>query len=105
MSKPLADRIPFAKIVTVLAIVLGVSFGLCGLNWVLVASNQGRGMGGFAGPILGTAGILELCAILLSAVALVLTVAAWVAFAILDSFSRGNAEPATLFDSKDDTEK
>ena len=31
MSKPLVDRIPFAKILIGLAILFGLSLGLCGL--------------------------------------------------------------------------
>ena len=32
MSKPLVDRIPFAKILIGLAILFGLSLGLCGLS-------------------------------------------------------------------------
>ena len=42
MSKPLVDRIPFAKIVSVLAVALGVGIGLCGLDFFLGSHGIGR---------------------------------------------------------------
>jgi len=41
MKKYLSDRIPFARIMTVLAIALGISLGLCGVG--IAASGPGNG--------------------------------------------------------------
>jgi len=99
MSNRLLDRIPFAKIVVVLAIVFGVSLGLCGLTFVFSAS--GSRSSAAAGAFVGIAGIIELGAMLLSAVCLVITVVVWVIAAIFASFSHKDSEPQHLFDDTD----
>jgi ABC-type dipeptide/oligopeptide/nickel transport system permease component len=96
MSKPLIDRIPFTRIVTVLAIVFGVSLGLCGLT--LVVSNGADG----AGFLMGL-GMLELIAMALSALGLLLTLVAWVTLAVIGSFQAKVSQPQKLFDKEDDT--
>jgi hypothetical protein len=101
MNRPLVDRIPFAKIVTVLAIIFGIALGLCGLNGVLMAiikSNEE-----FGAPLLVTTGIVEIGGMLLSGVCLVLTVIAWVILSAVGSFSRSGAEPQKLFDEESNT--
>jgi hypothetical protein len=67
MSKPLFDQIPFAKITVILASVLTVSLGLCGLTWLMVSGSNR------SGEILVGLGMLELAAIVLSLVGLLLT--------------------------------
>jgi hypothetical protein len=97
MSERLFDRIPFAKIVTVLAIVFGVSLGLCGVTYFL-SSDGGNGNGFLAGF-----GILELAAIILSAAGLALILVVFVALSIFGSFSEKVSQPQKLFDEENDT--
>ncbi|MFY9852610.1 MAG: hypothetical protein WAK26_01880 [Terracidiphilus sp.] len=98
MSERLIDRIPFAKIITVLAIVFGISLGLCGVTFVLSMSGDRGGGGIFVGL-----GILELIAIVLSASLLALTLVALVTLAIIGSFSGEVSQPVKLFSEEDDT--
>ncbi len=97
MSELLVDRIPFARIVTVLATVFGISLGLCGVTFLL---SVGGGRGG--GFLIGL-GILELIAIVLSAALLALTLAVLVTLLIFESFSEKVSQPQKLFDERDDT--
>jgi hypothetical protein len=95
MSERLVDRIPFVKIITVLAIVFGISLGLCGVTFL----SSGRGSGGF---LIGF-GMLELAAIVLSAAGLALTLVAFVTLSIFGGFSEKVSQPQKLFDERDDT--
>jgi len=97
MRGRLVDRIPFAKIVTVLAIVFGVSLGLCGVTFVL-SSGGGRGGSFFVGL-----GMMELAAIILSAAGLALILVVFVALSIFGGFSEKVSQPQKLFDDEDDT--
>jgi len=99
MSTPLIDRIPFPKIVTVLAAAFGVSLGLCGLTFLL-SSKSGiyHGERLFVGL-----GLLELVTMVLSAAGLLLTVVAWVTLAAVSSFQEKVSQPQKLFDDEDDT--
>ena len=72
LSERLVDRVNFAKIVTVLAVVFGVSLGMCGVTAAL-SSKIGR-----AESILIPLGVAELITMGLSAVGLLLTVIVWV---------------------------
>jgi hypothetical protein len=101
MSTPLVDRIPFAKIVVILAIAFGISLGLCGLNMVLSIGGTQRFVA--LGPLLGIAGVLELVVMLLSAVGLVLTCIVWVIAAAIGGFRKKDQEPQKLFEDKDET--
>jgi hypothetical protein len=98
MSKPLVDRIPFARIVTVLAIVFGVSLGLCGMTWI-ISSGNGSGVGLLIGL-----GMLELVAMALSAAGLVLTLVVWVILAAIGSFGKNASQPQKLFGEEDEPE-
>jgi len=97
MSERLVDRIPFAKIVTVLAIVFGVSLGLCGVTFALALSGGGKDnfLAGF--------GILELITIGVSLAGLLLTLLVFVTLSIFGSFSGKVSQPVKLFDEEDDT--
>ena len=96
MSERLIDRIPFAKIVTVLAIVIAISLGLCGVTF-FISSGGGRG-GGF---LIGF-GMLELAANVLSAVGVVATIVVWIALSVFDNCNHKESEPLRLFDDKKD---
>jgi hypothetical protein len=82
MSKPLVERIPFAKIVVGLAIVFVLSLGTCGLTASL-SSNSGSQQNGYiVAMIAGLAGTL------LSGLGLLVTTIVWVVMAVAGSSSR-----------------
>jgi hypothetical protein len=87
MSKPLVKRIPFAKIVTVLAVANGVSLGLCGLmpvfSRVMPADES----------LVELVAMIELGVIILSVIGLVITTVLWVVLAAVGSSSREDSEP------------
>lgn len=99
MSERLIDRIPFAKIIAVLATVFGISLGLCGVTFVLTMG----GKGGFIGEFFIGLGVLELIAIVASAVLLVLTLIVFVTLWVFSSFSEKVSQPQKLFGEEDDT--
>jgi membrane protein implicated in regulation of membrane protease activity len=94
MRERLIDRIPFAKIVIGLAIVLIVSLGLCGLTFVLSSG---------VGSNFASLGIIELVAMALSAAGLILTVVVWATLAAVRSFRDKVSQPQKLFEEGDDT--
>jgi hypothetical protein len=97
MSERLVDRIPFAKIFTVLAIVFGISLGLCGVTFA-ISSGGDRG-GGF---LIGL-GILELIAGAVSAAGLVLTLLLLVTLSMFGIVSGKVSQPQKLFEEEDHT--
>ena len=97
MNERLVDRIPFAKIITVLAIVFGISLGLCGVTFVLALSGGGKA------NLLAGFGILELIAIGVSLTGLLLTLLVFVTLSIFGSFSGKVSQPQKLFDEENDT--
>jgi hypothetical protein len=86
MSKPLVDRIPFAKIVLVLAIVFVLSLGTCGLTASL-SSNSGSQQNGYV-----VAMIAALAGTLLSGLGLLVTTVVWVIAAATSNSSRKDSE-------------
>ncbi len=99
MSERLIDRIPFAKIIAVLATVFGVSLGLCGVTFFFSIGGSRGSIGGFFVGL----GVLELIAIVLSAAGLALTLLVVVTLWIFGSFSEKVSQPQKLFDEEDDT--
>ena len=94
MSERLVDRIPFAKIFIVLAIIAGVSLGLCAVTFGITSGGNsgggfwiGFGLIAFWGSIAG----------------LLVTLMVFVALSIFGSFSRKVSQPQKLFDERDDT--
>jgi hypothetical protein len=96
MFERLADRIPFKKIVTVLAIVFGISLGLCGVTFVV--SSGGNNGGGFLFGL----GILELVALGVSLTGLVLTLLIFVTLSIFRGF--GEKVPQSVIFSKEEND-
>ncbi|MFZ1085931.1 MAG: hypothetical protein WAN35_13280 [Terracidiphilus sp.] len=94
MIERLIDRIPFAKFVTVLAIVLGISLGLCGFTYFISS--------GFDGNWIGL-GILELVVIVLSAAGLALTLLVVVTLLIFRGFSKKVSQLEIFPKEEDDT--
>jgi uncharacterized membrane protein YphA (DoxX/SURF4 family) len=86
MFERLADRIPFAKIFTVLAIVACVSLGICGVT--------------FGG---GSLFVLGMIAFWVSLTGLLLTLVVFVTLSIFGSLSREVSQPQKLFGERDDT--
>ncbi len=97
MSERLIDRIPFARIIAVLAIVFGISLGLCGVTFFL---SSGGGNGG--GFLIGL-GILELVAIGVSTAGLLLTLLVFVTLSVLGGFGGKVSQPKIVPDEVDDT--
>jgi len=97
MSERLVDRIPFAKIVTVLATVIGISLGLCGATFFL-----SRGAGSGSGVFIGL-GIMELVAIGVSIAGLLLTLLVFVTLSILGAFSKEVSQSRIFSEPGDDT--
>ncbi len=94
MSRPLLDRIPFAKIVAVLASGFVVGLGLCGLDYFLAAHGIGKSTEEFGvGPI----DLLSLAVMFLSLSGLVISLVAWALLGIL----RSGGDIQTLFDNSD----
>jgi protein-S-isoprenylcysteine O-methyltransferase Ste14 len=96
MSKSLINRIPFAKILVVLAVVFVLSLGTCGLTASLSSNSGSQENGYVVMMIAGLAGTL------LSGFGLLITTIVWVIAAATGSFSRKDSEPQRLLDEKDD---
>ncbi|HTB98396.1 MAG TPA: hypothetical protein VK716_15405 [Terracidiphilus sp.] len=96
MTPPLVDRIPFPKIVIVLASSFGISLGLCGLG--AFAGGALRGSASSSGVmvvlLIGGAALM-----LLSAIGLVLTVFFWIVLSLAARGSAGRNDPQKLFDA------
>ena len=90
----LLEHINFAKVAIVLALVFVVALGLCGLTGYIGSK---PGASGATLPL----GILELVAMILSAVGLMVTLVAWVIVSILRTFGYKEHEPQRLFDDTD----
>ncbi len=99
MPHPL-ERLNFPKIIAVLASVLGISIGLCGLTAWLSSLGPANGS---ATPLIFL-GFLELAAILLSAVGLVIMTILWFISKALGNFGKSD-DPQKLFDDSDHEKK
>ena len=96
MTEPLVRRIPFTKIVVILAVTFGIGFGMCGLSaFVAGAMHSSRSAGNFLAIVM----IIDAGVIVLSAIGLVLTVIVWVILSIIGRSSVNQSAPPTLNDS------
>jgi len=93
------ERTNFKRAVTILATVFGIALGLCGLN--LLVSRGGNIGNGLAGTLIGT-GVLELAAIILSALGLVLVSILWLIATVLGKTYQEGPDLQRLFDDSDD---
>lgn len=82
MSKPLVDRVPFAKILIALAIIFGLSLGLCGLGVVVIWG--GKSVPSALGGLLNKTAGYDVLAMVLSAVGLLVTVIVWVVLKVVN---------------------
>jgi len=96
---PLTERVNFARIVTVLAIVFGIALGSCGIT-AAIALGGARLNQGFASALMFL-GYAEAAVMVLSAVALVVVVAMWIVASFLGNFNRGSSDPQRLVDDRD----
>lgn len=99
MKMPWSELEGPAKFIAICAAVFLVSGGLCGLQWVAVATIN-RGMNSFAGLII-TTGVLELLGMLVAALGIL---AGIVALVIVQIRNPGKTGPQTLFDSDRDSD-
>jgi len=90
MSKPLVDRFPFAKTVTVLAIGFGIGLGLCGLSAVLPSSGEEFHTNWLSLP--------SLLIMVLSFLGLIITLIIWVITSAIGSSS----DTQTLFGNSEE---
>lgn len=79
MTEPLAQRIPFAKIVIILACTFGLGIGLCGITAFAAGAMHGSRS---TQNLLAILGIIDAGLILLSALGLVVTVLLWIIFSL-----------------------
>ena len=98
MTEPLAQRIPFAKIVVFFAVTFGIGVGLCGLDYFLAsrgigASHEEFGVGPLDGP--------SLLVMFLSALGLIVSVIAWIIAAIVFGITHKSDPPPTILHSSD----
>jgi len=99
MTKPKGKIFTFAKVVTVLAIVFVLSLGLCGLSAAVSSASSGQNDVYAATLVIGLVGML------LSGLALLITLPLWLIVALASGSSRNAAEPQKLFDDKNDNDK
>ncbi|HWT66561.1 MAG TPA: hypothetical protein VN151_10650 [Terracidiphilus sp.] len=99
MSTSFADRIPFARIITILAIIFGVSGGLCGLTWVAAMNVRGSDDWAIVPEF------IEAAAMGLSLLGLIVMSLIWITASILGMSSHSSDQPQKLFDDSDDLEK
>lgn len=90
----LLEHIDFPKVVTILAVVFGISLGACGVT--ALAGSQGRGE--YILPL----GMVELAVIALSAVALFIAVVIWIVVEAIGDRSAGVPGTIRLFDESDE---
>ncbi len=90
----------FAKALVVLATILLVSFGLCGLNWII--SSHG---GDAALTISIVTGLIELAAMALSSLGIVFVSLAWAGTALYSRYGKPPKDRVQkLFDEESDRE-
>jgi len=94
MSKRWADQIPFKMIVTVLAIVFGISLGLCGVTAIVSTDGNTFGVG---------LGVLELIVMGVSLAGLVLTLVVVVTLWIFGAFGEKVSQSENFPKEGDDT--
>ena len=96
MSKRLIDRIPFKKIVVVLASVFGISLGLCGVTAVVASGVRG------GADFLVVLGTLELAVMVLSAAGLVIALLVYVTLWIFGGSGEKVSQSAVPSEEPDD---
>ncbi|MGA7858805.1 MAG: hypothetical protein WCA11_12795 [Terracidiphilus sp.] len=90
MSKPLVDRIPFAKILIGLAVVFLISLGMCGLG-ALSLGHGGRGQG--VGAMPGMALVIGIVCMVVSVVGVPLTAIVWIVMTVVSRHTHKDSEP------------
>ena len=102
MKDLLVDRIPFAKIVIVLAIAFGIGLGLCGVDAAFLEKFRSPGEEFGPNTFVGGTGAF---AVVLSGLGLVLSCVVWAVVGVVSAFRDRNSETQRLFEDKDDEGK
>ncbi len=102
MNKPLVDRIPFGKIVTVLAACFGVGLGLCGVNFFISSHSIGE-----SGRAFGVRALFAFSSllVLLSFLGLTIVLLVWAVLAIAGNLKQSENESQGLFEKSDETKR
>lgn len=90
----LLEHIDFPKVVTILAVVFGISLGACGITAFAGSHDRGN----YLLPL----GMAELAVIALSAVALVVAVIVWIVVEVIGDRSAGGPGTIRLFDESEE---
>ncbi len=90
MTKPLVDRIPFAKILIGFVIVFLVSLGLCGLSVVSMGHAGGAPSGG---GMPEKALVIGIVCMVVSVVGVPLTAVIWVVMTVVSRSMHKDSEP------------
>jgi hypothetical protein len=99
MWTPWRDRTGFPKAVAILATILIVSLGMCGLNYaVWIGASRSDGIMNRVGPVLMPLAFLEAGAIALSAASLVVALLAWATTVMVIHFRRADREIQRLLE-------
>lgn len=90
----MANRLSFAKIVTILAVAFGIGLGLCGLSALLPSSGEEFHTNWLSLP--------SLLIMVLSFVGLIVTLLIWIIASAIGGFSTKRSDPQTLFGNPDE---
>lgn len=103
MPKSLVDRIPFVKIITILAVSFSIGLGLCGLTYALNTAGIGKYNKSFYPDLLG---LFSLVVMVVSFLGLAISSIAYLLLAALGSLGiiRRGGEPQRLFDNPEETQ-
>ena len=89
----MANRLSFAKIVTILAVAFGIGLGLCGLSAILPSSGEEFHTNWLSLP--------SLLIMVLSFLGLIVTLLIWIISSAIGGFSAKGSDPQTLFGNSD----
>jgi hypothetical protein len=103
MPKPLVDRIPFVKIITILAVTFSIGLGLCGLTYALNTAGVAKYNGSFYPDLLG---LLSLVVMVVSFLGLIVASLAYGVLSSLGSLGiiRPGGEIQRLFDNPEEAQ-
>jgi hypothetical protein len=99
----LLEGVNLPKIVAILAVIFGISLGMCGLN-VLAVSAFSRGNGGPAQLLIATAW-LELFVMIISGLGLIMALILWGVDSLFSKGPKRNPDIQRLFDDNDQGDK
>jgi quinol-cytochrome oxidoreductase complex cytochrome b subunit len=95
MTNPKGKIFTFAKVVTVLAIVFILSLGMCGLSAAISSASSGQN------DIYAVTMVIGLVGMVVSGLAVFVTLPLWLIVALASGSSRKAAEPQKPYDGND----